>query len=161
MLRVHRFAAAIDMIAAGTSAPMTIAANATPANHGLNWSSNSCGTDCCGFVTFTPAAIATKPRRASSPSRKEYAGSSAAFRRITDRLRVESTPVTECGYMNSASAEPSASEAYAHCATPGGMVPFGAASPAAMASALSLLNDANESLTVEKMWSQPPTCDGM
>ena len=58
-----------------------------------------------------PAAIATKPSRASSPSRKEYAGSSAALRRITERFRVESTPVTECGYMNSASAEPSASDA--------------------------------------------------
>src|SRR3954449_6285016 len=110
MLRVHRFAAAIDMIAAGTSAPMTIAANATPANHGENSFSNSWGTDCWGLSTLTPAAIATKPSSASSQRRKEYAGSSAASRRITERLRVESTPVTEWGYMNSASAEPSANE---------------------------------------------------
>ena len=60
---------------------------------------------------FVPAAIATKPSRASRPSRKEYAGSSAALRRITERFLVDSTPVTECGYMNSASAEPSASDA--------------------------------------------------
>src|SRR4051794_41500903 len=108
MLRVHRFAAAIDMMAAGTRAPITIAAYATPANHDGNSFSNSCGTACCGLVTFTPAAIATKPSSASSPSRKEYAGSSEALRRITERLRVERTPVTEWGYMNSASVEPSA-----------------------------------------------------
>ena len=52
--------------------------------------------------------MATKPSSASSPSRKEYAGSSAAFRRITDRSLVDSTAVTECGYMNRAKAEPSA-----------------------------------------------------
>ena len=79
MLRVHRFAAAIDMIAAGTSAPITMAAYATPANHAGNSFSNSCGTACCGLATFTPAAMATKPSSASSPSRKEYAGSSDAF----------------------------------------------------------------------------------
>ena len=111
MLRVHRFAAAIDMIAAGTSAPIAIAAKATPANQSGNSFSNSCGTACCGLVTCTPAAMATKPSSASRPSRKEYAGSSAALRRITDRCRVESTAVTEWGYMNSASADPSASEA--------------------------------------------------
>ena len=44
MLRVNRFAAAIDMIAAGTSAPMPIAANATPANQAGNTWSNSSGT---------------------------------------------------------------------------------------------------------------------
>ena len=32
MLRVNRLAAAMDMIAAGTSAPMAIAPKATPAN---------------------------------------------------------------------------------------------------------------------------------
>src|SRR3954447_566513 len=108
MLRVHRFAAAIDMIAAGTSAPITMAAYPTPANHGGNSFSNSWGTACCGLATFTPAAIETKPSKASSPRRKEYAGSSEALRRITERLRVEWTPVIECGYMNSAGAEPSA-----------------------------------------------------
>ena len=55
--------------------------------------------------------MAAKPSSASSPSRKEYAGSSAALRRITERFFDESTPVSECGYMNSASAEPSAREA--------------------------------------------------
>src|SRR6478752_3040127 len=134
MLRVQRFAAAIDMIAAGTSAPMTIAAKATPANHGENSFSNSCGTDCCGFATFTPAAIATKPSSARRPRRKEYAGSSAALRRITERLRVDRTPVTECGYMKSARAEPRAREAYAHWAVAGGIIALGVASPAAIAS---------------------------
>src|SRR6478609_10125572 len=124
MLRVHRFAAAIDMIAAGTRAPIAIAARPTPANQPGNSFSKSCGTDCCGLSTLTPAAIATKPRRASSPRRKEYAGSRAALRRITERLRVESTPVIECGYMNRASAEPRASVAYAHCAGGGGMRAF-------------------------------------
>ena len=110
-LRVHRFAAAIDMIAAGTSAPIAMAANAMPANHGENSSANSAGTACCGFSTVIPAAIAAKPSRASRPSRKEYAGSSEALRRITERFLDASTPVNECGYMNSASAEPRASEA--------------------------------------------------
>ena len=67
MLRVHRLAAAIDMIAAGTSAPMPIAANAMPANHDENWLSNSTGTivlpsalPVAAFVSgLTPAVIAT------------------------------------------------------------------------------------------------------
>ena len=37
-------AAAIDMIAAGTSAPIAIAAKATPTNHGGNIARNSAGT---------------------------------------------------------------------------------------------------------------------
>src|SRR5690242_13534871 len=114
MLRVHKLAAAIDMIAAGTSAPITIAAYATPATHDGNSFSNSWGTASWGLggsPTLTPAAIATKPSRASSPSRNEYAGSRAALRRMTERFLVERTAVTECGYMNSASAEPRASEA--------------------------------------------------
>ena len=37
---------------------------------------------------MTPAAIATNPSSASSPSSTEYAGSSAALLRITDLLRV-------------------------------------------------------------------------
>src|SRR6478672_1435278 len=160
MLRVHRFAAAIDMIAAGTSAPMTIAAKATPANQAGNSFSNSCGTDCCGLVTLTPAAIATKPSRASSPSRKEYAGSRAALRRITERLRVESTPVIECGYMNSANADPRASVAYAHCAGGGGMSALPGTDPAAMASALSLLKVSKLFCAAEKIASQPPTLLG-
>src|SRR6266700_7417790 len=36
------------------------------------------------------------------------------FRLITSRRLAASTPVTACGYMNRASAEPSASVAYAH-----------------------------------------------
>ena len=42
MLRVNRFAAAIDMIAAGTSAPITMAENAIPSNQGGNifWNRN-------------------------------------------------------------------------------------------------------------------------
>src|SRR6185436_2207237 len=158
MLRVHRFAAAIDMIAAGTNAPIAIAANATPANQSGNSFSKSCGTASCGFggsPTVTPAAIATNPSSASSPSRKEYAGSSAALRRMTDLLRVEITAVTECGYMNSASADPSASEAYAQCNSGGGIAAFGDAAPLAIASAFSLLNVSKESLAAEKMASQP------
>src|SRR3954454_9439132 len=146
MLRVHRFAAAIDMMAAGTSAPMAMAANARPANQLGNSFSNSAGTDCCALVTLMPAAMAANPSSASSPSRKEYAGSSAALRRITDRFLAASTPVIECGYMNSASADPRASDAYAQCAATGGMAPLACAEPAVMASALSLLNELNESL---------------
>ena len=52
--------------------------------------------------------MATQPSRASRPSTKEYAGRIAALRRIVLRLLDDSDAVTECGYMNSASAEPSA-----------------------------------------------------
>src|SRR6476659_8096373 len=118
MLRVKVLAAAIDMIAAGTSAPIAIAAKATPANHEGKKSSNSCGTTSCGFglpsrpIGLVPAAMATQPSRASRPSRNEYAGRIDALRRITLRLLLDSTAVIECGYMNSAMADPSASVAY-------------------------------------------------
>ncbi len=160
MLRVHRLAAAIDMIAAGTSAPMPIAANATPANQLGNSFSNSCGTACWAFSTWTPAAMATKPSRAISPRRKEYAGSSAALRRITERFLVASTPVIEWGYMNSAIAEPRASEAYAQCAASGGIITRPLTWPAAMASAFSALKASKLSVAALKTLSQPPTCEG-
>ena len=102
------------MIAAGTSAPIAIAANATPANQAGNMSSNSCGMTSCGFgspsrpIGCVPAAMATQPSSASRPSTKEYAGRIAAFRRMVLRLLDDSVAVTECGYMNNASAEPSA-----------------------------------------------------
>ena len=51
MLRVNRFAAAIDMIAAGTSAPIAIAANATPANQDGNAVWKKCGTASCALAT--------------------------------------------------------------------------------------------------------------
>ena len=76
MLRVNRFAAAIDMIAAGTSAPMPIAANATPANQSGNIVSNSSGTTVLvsglppAVSGLTPAAIAIRPSSASRPSTK-------------------------------------------------------------------------------------------
>ena len=74
MLRVKVLAAAIDMIAAGTSAPMATAANATPANQAGKESSNSCGITSCAFglpsspIGLVPAAIATHPSSASRPS---------------------------------------------------------------------------------------------
>ena len=77
MLRVNRFAAAIDMIAAGTSAPMPIAANAMPANQSGNILSNSSGTTVltsglpfAPVSGVTPAAIAIRPSSASRPSTK-------------------------------------------------------------------------------------------
>ncbi len=109
MLRVNRFAAAIDMIAAGTRAPTAIAANAIPANQAGNSWSNSRGIASCGFAspsrpfTLTFALIAMNPSSASRPSSSEYAGRIAAFRRTMLRFLVDSTAVTECGYMNSAS----------------------------------------------------------
>ena len=116
MLRVNRFAAAIDMIAAGTSAPIAIAANATPANQDGNLSSNSCGTTSCALglpsspIGLVPAAIATKPSSASRPSTKRVRRQD---RRVAPDRRCgaldDSTAVIECGYMNSAIAEPSAS----------------------------------------------------
>src|SRR3569833_691338 len=103
MLRVKVFAAAIDMIAAGTSAPIATAANATPANQLGFESSNSCGITSCGFglpsspIGFVPAAIATQPSSASSPSTNVYAFSIAALRRIVLRDCEDNDAVIEWG----------------------------------------------------------------
>ena len=76
------------------------------------------------------------------------------LRRMTLRRREASTPVTACGYMNSASAEPRASEEYAHTAVgptvsePNGLPVFG-------------LVVARCEPAVEKMWLQPPSLAGM
>src|SRR6476660_5297771 len=119
MLRVKVLAAAMDMIAAGTSAPMAMAAKATPANHDGNESSNSWGMTSWAFglpsspIGLVPAAIATQPSRASRRSTKEYAGRIEALRRIVFRLELDRVAVIECGYMNSAMAEPNARVAYA------------------------------------------------
>ena len=116
MLRVKRLAAAIDMIADGTRAPIAIALNATPANQLGKFSSNRCGTASCALAmpsspnTDVSAAMAANPSSASRPSSSEYAGRIAALRRITLRVLPDSTAVIECGYMNSASAEPRASD---------------------------------------------------
>jgi hypothetical protein len=76
MLRVNRLAAAIDMIAAGTSAPMPTAAYAMPVNQSGNMRSNSTGTTVLESglpsvtIGVTPAAIAMKPSSAIRPSTK-------------------------------------------------------------------------------------------
>src|SRR5262252_7710676 len=117
MFRVKVFEAAIDMIAAGTSAPIATAAKATPANHGGKKSSNNCGITSCAFgfpsrpIGFVPAAIATQPSSASRPRTKLYAGRMVALRRIVFRLLDESVAVMECGYMNKAIADPNANVA--------------------------------------------------
>ena len=62
MLRVHRLAAAIDMIAAGTSAPMPIAAKAMPVNHDGNCCWNSSGTTVLASgLPFSPTSGFTPP----------------------------------------------------------------------------------------------------
>ena len=64
MLRVNRLAAAMDMIAAGTKAPMAIAPKANPANQLGNESSKSWGMTSCGLILpsspigIVPALIA-------------------------------------------------------------------------------------------------------
>src|SRR5262249_42288025 len=58
MLRVNRLAAAIDMMAAGTSAPTAMAAKQNPANHDGNIFTNKAGTTKLEDVTDTPAANA-------------------------------------------------------------------------------------------------------
>ena len=66
MLRVKVFAAAMDMIAAGTSAPIAMAANAIPANQDGKESSNSCGMTSWALglpsspIGFVPAAMAKR-----------------------------------------------------------------------------------------------------
>lgn len=64
----------------------------------------------------------------------------AMFRRTVLRDLLASTPVTECGYMNRAIAEPSASVAYVHCLFSGTV------------SEPPDLGAANFSPTVSKMW---------
>src|SRR6478752_860808 len=114
MLRVNVFEAAIDMIAAGTRAPIATAAKAIPANQLAKESSKSCGMTSCGLglpstpMGLVPAAMATQPSSANRPSTNEYAGRIEALRRIVVRLSEERVAVTEWGYMNSAIAEPRA-----------------------------------------------------
>src|SRR5664279_2878642 len=114
MLRVKRLAAEIAMMAAGTRAPIAMAAKATPANQDGNISSNSCGTTSWGLtlpsrpIGLVPAAMATHPSSANSPSTKLYAGRMAELRRIVLRDLDDKVAVIECGYMNSASADPRA-----------------------------------------------------
>ena len=80
-----------------------------------NESSNSCGMTSCALglpsrpIGLVPAAIATQPSRASRPSTKRVRRQDRGV--AADRVAaVEPTGVAviECGYMNSASAEPSA-----------------------------------------------------
>jgi len=64
------------MMAAGTRAPIAMAAKATPANQDGNMSSNSWGTTSCALGTpsrpigLVPAAMATQPSSASRPRTK-------------------------------------------------------------------------------------------
>src|SRR5581483_5034742 len=113
MLRVNRLAAAMDMIAAGTSAPMAIAANATPANQLGKTSRKRRGAASRLFVVLIPSAMAMKPSSATKASMSEYSGNATVLRRTVLRCFDARTPVTECGYMKRAIAEPSASVAYA------------------------------------------------
>jgi hypothetical protein len=59
MLRVNRFAAAIDMIAAGTRAPMTMAEKPMPANQLGNICWNRNGTDSWAFAPWALTAAGT------------------------------------------------------------------------------------------------------
>src|SRR5712664_4438716 len=99
MLRVNRLAAAIDMTADGTSAPMMIVANATPANQCGKVPSNSAGMMVLVLALppdrsgLTLAASATTPSSAMRPSTMLYTGSHATERLTTSLLLVESTPV--------------------------------------------------------------------
>ena len=70
--------------------------------------------DKTGYDVFAKA-VDTDPAEFRRATEVTYLGTvygtMAALRRMTPRLRVERTPVTECGYMNRASADPRASEA--------------------------------------------------
>src|SRR5437763_446393 len=68
MLRVNRFAAAMDMMAAGTSAPTPMAAYAMPAHQSGNIVSNSTGTMVLPSppIGLTPKPMATYPSSANA-----------------------------------------------------------------------------------------------
>ena len=77
MLRVNRLAAAIDMNAAGTSAPMTIIEKASPVNQDGNMCWNRLGTTVLVFgLPLVPTsglilpAMAITPNSAISPRTK-------------------------------------------------------------------------------------------
>src|SRR5881227_2664752 len=114
MLRVNRFAAAMDMMAAGTSAPTPMAAYAMPAHQSGNIVSNSTGTMVLPSppIGLTPKPMATYPSSASTASTSAYSGTAAMLRWTVARLRAASTPVTACGYRNMPRAEPRISVTY-------------------------------------------------
>lgn len=95
-----------------------------------------------------------KPSSASRPSISEYSGRIVVLRRITSRLREESVAVIECGYMNSARADPSASVAYPHW-------PASAGASAPRGLSVAGLICANASPALAKMSSKPPSLIGM
>ena len=123
MLRVNRFAAAIDMIAAGTSAPMAIAANAKPTNQDGNIRETARGPRSWRRIAGSRARTRAsgRPRgdghvpeqRDESEQEANTPAASRVLRRMTARPLELSTPVIEWGYRNSASADPRASVAYA------------------------------------------------
>ncbi len=74
MLRLKRFAAAIDITAAGTSAPTAMAANATPVNQlgNMFWKRSAIALLLPNaLLGLIPAAMAMKPNSPISPSRNE------------------------------------------------------------------------------------------
>ena len=108
MLRVKVLAAPIDMTAAGTSAPMAMAAKVEadePVREHLQ-------------EELRHHVLRVRHLDASRPAHQAEQGDQAKHQRIgRQRHCVEAdglpedrgTPVSECGYMNSAMAEPSAS----------------------------------------------------
>src|ERR1035437_3898902 len=83
MLRLKRLAAAIDMIAAGTSAPTAMAAKATPVNQlgNIFWKRSAMALLLPNaLLGLIPAAMAMKPKRPIIPSMNEYAGRNEALR---------------------------------------------------------------------------------
>src|SRR3569623_292974 len=107
MLRVKRLPQEMDMIAAGTNAPIPMAAKASPANHGEKEWRNSAGIakllpkirypSAYSGIPLTPTATAITPRSAMRASAKVKLGSRKALRLSTLRLDDENTPVIECG----------------------------------------------------------------
>jgi len=71
ILRVKVLAAPIDITAAGTRAPMAIAAKEKPTNQSGNILRKSCGTTSWAFDSFSPAARPIRPSRAIKPRTSE------------------------------------------------------------------------------------------
>ena len=108
---MNRLAAPIDITAAGTSAPMAIAAKAKPANQPGNSALNSAGTTSLLLVTFMPGRVAHVAQQRDQPEQQRVGRQQ--HRVLADRVaaREAKMPVSVCGYMKAASAEPSASVA--------------------------------------------------
>ena len=107
-LRVNRLAAPMDMTAAGTSAPTAMAANAKPANQLGKIALKSAGTTSLLSLTFTPGRVGHVAEHGDQAQQHRVGRQHDGVLLMVSPLLEAKIPVSVCGYMNPASALPSA-----------------------------------------------------